>query len=182
MWCPKCGAEYREGFFVCAGCECSLVEESPFGEESLPKERKISTVDWTLLTTVNTDIEAAALEALLEENGIPVLKKYIGAAEYMKIYMGMVTLGVKIYVPETRFHEAEDLISERLSVGRQINEDTVPVVMGDGNAEISGGKTFDNRNCLKRSAFSVPLALLLLFVVILPTVELVVYLINLWFD
>ncbi len=27
MWCPKCGAEYREGFTECADCHIPLVEE-----------------------------------------------------------------------------------------------------------------------------------------------------------
>jgi hypothetical protein len=27
MWCPKCGAEYREGFFECSDCKIPLTED-----------------------------------------------------------------------------------------------------------------------------------------------------------
>jgi hypothetical protein len=29
MFCPKCGAEYREGFYRCVDCEVDLVDEAP---------------------------------------------------------------------------------------------------------------------------------------------------------
>lgn len=40
-WCPKCGAEYREGLTTCAKCQAALVEERPpaprrLWRESLP--------------------------------------------------------------------------------------------------------------------------------------------------
>jgi len=35
MWCPKCKAEYREGFTVCADCGCELAPAS--SQEALEK-------------------------------------------------------------------------------------------------------------------------------------------------
>ena len=29
MWCPKCDAEYRDGFFHCNTCNVDLVEANP---------------------------------------------------------------------------------------------------------------------------------------------------------
>lgn len=29
MYCPKCGREYRDGFYRCADCNVDLVEEKP---------------------------------------------------------------------------------------------------------------------------------------------------------
>lgn len=120
MWCPKCGGEYREGYFFCADCACPLVEE-------LEKEPELerdpdSNDEWCFLTTVSSDIEAGSLEALMEENDIPVLKKYPGASGYLKVFMGMVTTGVKLYVPESNIQTATTLLSECLSAGKHIND------------------------------------------------------------
>lgn len=36
MYCPKCKAEYREGFTYCKSCDAELVEGSPAIEEAQP--------------------------------------------------------------------------------------------------------------------------------------------------
>ena len=89
MWCPACRAEYRQGYFICADCGCPLVEELETQQED-PCVQEIPPEKYSFLTTVSSEIEAGALEALLAQNKIPVLKKYPGCSEYLKVYMGMV--------------------------------------------------------------------------------------------
>lgn len=37
-WCPKCGAEFREGFFSCNSCHVPLIDHKPDGTETVPPE------------------------------------------------------------------------------------------------------------------------------------------------
>lgn len=63
MFCPKCRAEYREGFSVCSDCEIDLVEVLP--EEEGPKFIDFKEV----LATYNPG-DVALLKSLLESEGI----------------------------------------------------------------------------------------------------------------
>ena len=49
MYCPKCGAEFREGFFECSDCLVPLVENLPLEDpkpivENLPPEEPKPTI------------------------------------------------------------------------------------------------------------------------------------------
>ena len=49
MYCPKCGSEFREGFFECSDCLVPLVENLPSGDpkpivEELPPEEAEPTI------------------------------------------------------------------------------------------------------------------------------------------
>lgn len=37
-WCPKCGAEFREGFTTCNSCHVPLIDHEPDGTEEVPPE------------------------------------------------------------------------------------------------------------------------------------------------
>ncbi len=62
------------------------------------------------LTTATNSLEAETLEALLQANKIPVLKKFREAGAYLEIYMGTSNFGVDIYVPSDLLEEAQDII------------------------------------------------------------------------
>ncbi|MDO4270540.1 MAG: hypothetical protein Q4C72_06400 [Eubacteriales bacterium] len=36
-WCPKCRAEYREGFTTCNTCHIPLIDHEPDGTEQIPE-------------------------------------------------------------------------------------------------------------------------------------------------
>lgn len=105
-WCPKCKTEYRQGFKTCSDCKSELVEEL----EQIMKNEIYDYDREIYLTSAANSVEAEMIEALLNSNGIPVLKKFREAGDYLKIYMGGTNLGVDLYVPSKLFEKAKDII------------------------------------------------------------------------
>lgn len=110
-WCPKCGSEYREGFDYCSECNVKLVESLEAGTQE-PKDE----IHEEYLTTASDEEEAGMLEALLQSNDIPVLRKYRGAGEYVKLYMGNSAFGIDIYVPSNLKKKSKEIIDSRFDV------------------------------------------------------------------
>ena len=106
-YCPKCGSEYREGFITCSDCNSELVDklEHPEGEAEPQYEKE------TFLLSVGGSMEADMIEALLNSNHIPVLKKFRDAGDYLKIYMGGTIYGVDIYVPAQLLGKAQEIVA-----------------------------------------------------------------------
>jgi hypothetical protein len=63
MFCPKCRAEYREGFTVCADCEIDLVDV-------LPEVEKPEFIDFKEVLTTYNPRDVAFIKSLLESEGI----------------------------------------------------------------------------------------------------------------
>ena len=73
MFCPKCRAEYREGFTECSDCKVPLVSElPPEPEPEIEDEETVESV--TVLTTGNPMIVALA-KSLLDDAKIPYFVK-----------------------------------------------------------------------------------------------------------
>ena len=107
-WCPKCRAEYRQGFKICSDCNTDLVDE-------LEQIKKNSGTEYddeaAYLTSVSNRIEAEMIEALLNSHGIPVLKKSREAGGYLDIYMGATIFGLDLYVPSKLLKKAKEIIA-----------------------------------------------------------------------
>jgi hypothetical protein len=67
MYCPKCGAEYREGFAECADCQIPLVAQKPVEPEATgdPELQLVTVLEST------DPLVIASAKGLLEEAGIP---------------------------------------------------------------------------------------------------------------
>jgi hypothetical protein len=63
MFCPKCKAEYREGFSSCADCDIDLVSE-------LPPEPSEEYVDLINLKTYSSRHDAELAKSFLSVNGV----------------------------------------------------------------------------------------------------------------
>lgn len=83
MFCPQCGAEYREGFTTCSECEVALAAEPPVKEAE---------AEWRELVTVWSAVDHArtlVATSLLEEEGIP----HFVRGEQLQDLFGMGRLG-----------------------------------------------------------------------------------------
>ncbi len=63
MFCPKCRAEYEEGFTTCSECRVELTAE-------LPPEDELEYVDWVVVLTTGDTNEALVAESVLGAAGI----------------------------------------------------------------------------------------------------------------
>jgi hypothetical protein len=67
MFCPKCRAEYREGFTVCGDCGTTLVPELP---PEPPKETPSGGVDFEEVLGFMDEGVVAIVKSLLDEEEI----------------------------------------------------------------------------------------------------------------
>lgn len=84
------------------------------------------------LLTAADSIEAGMIEALLNANDIPVLKKYKESGGYIKIVMGDSIYGVDLYVPAELLDKACEIIENSREASQDdafpynvISEDTI---------------------------------------------------------
>lgn len=114
-WCPKCKAEYREGFTECSTCHVPLVDTLP--EENATSERE----DFVLpdgmekpiaVYTASNRLEAETICDLLREHDIAVLDRP-AAFRQIQAYAGSdARFGVEIIVDASQTAQARALIDE----------------------------------------------------------------------
>lgn len=105
-FCPKCKAEYRKGFKICADCNEKLVDVL---EEDKKNDYKNGSEKWVYLMSTYNDVEADIVIGLLNNYGIKAIKQYSGPYQYLKVYMGT-AFNVKILVPESLLNQAKEII------------------------------------------------------------------------
>ena len=115
-YCPKCKAEYRDGFKKCSACNVDLVESMPHKEISKSeKERenrhKIKPQpelgSEIPLVTIDEQIEFIYITSQLEVNEIPYRAMERGMGQYLRIYLGISYTGKTIFIDKKNFKQAE---------------------------------------------------------------------------
>lgn len=103
---------------------------------------------WVCVYGVAQEIEADIVVGLLEEEGIPVLKRYPGAGEFLKLASGL-TSGVDIYVPEASALRAGEILERGDTLGVEASEDewnAPPQSVADESREEAAEKVSETRN------------------------------------
>lgn len=75
------------------------------------KEKKASWRDGVYLCTAADNLQADILESKLRGEGIPCIRRYEGAGNYVEIFTGINTVnGIDLYVPEDKLEDAKNVI------------------------------------------------------------------------
>ncbi len=102
MFCPECGAEYREGFKQCSDCQVPLVQEQPSHPEPLENLTLVEVFKAGNLITLSL------AESSLKESGIEYVVKG------QRLYAGGFPLNspVEIQVAEEDEVKAREALTE----------------------------------------------------------------------
>jgi len=104
MFCPECGAEYREGILECSDCQTALVPEIPPEPQPGPKP-KLELV--TVLATGDPGRIAVA-KSLLEDSRIEYLTKDEGFHDLFPVSRFRIQIQVRLEDRE----EAGELLAD----------------------------------------------------------------------
>lgn len=146
-WCPNCKKEYGEDILLCKDCRIPLLDQQPepgYGTDGHPE---------ALLVSVSDSVEADNLEAMLTDADIPVLRRYRGSGQYLKVYMGKTRLGVDLYVPGSDLERAR-LVLDAIYSGQE---------MGDAEAVSGEQKLFKESRGYNRKRRVIAWILVFLF-------------------
>lgn len=114
-WCPKCKAEYREGFTECSTCQVPLVDTLP--EENEVPEREEFVLPEGMekpiaVYTAKNRLEAETVCDLLRDHDIAVFDRP-AAFRQIQAYSGAdARFGVEILVDASQTARARELIEE----------------------------------------------------------------------
>lgn len=104
MYCPSCGAEYREGFERCRDCDEALVPELPAPPEPRPEltfETVLESTDPGALSLAKSVLDAAGIE-------VSTVGENAGALFSGNPFFGR----VRLQVESSRLEEAKRLLAD----------------------------------------------------------------------
>lgn len=108
MFCPKCKAEYREGFSRCADCDIDLVPE--LSPEPEPSVEYVEYIDFIKIITFSSWHEAELAKGFLSVKGINAV---VFGDDYGGIQPGLsFSTGVKLLVKEEDAEKAKGILHD----------------------------------------------------------------------
>lgn len=118
MYCPKCRAEYRQGFTRCTDCDADLVDSPPLGSEVELREEGFT--DPLARLWMDTDpVLYSALTAALSDAQIPFFDNppadfdnWLSSPTHNILSVGIPHFDIR--VPESRLEAAKDILQSLL--------------------------------------------------------------------
>ncbi len=98
MFCPKCRAEYREGFSVCVDCNSDLVDE-------LPTEEEPEFIDYVEVMGTYNPADVALIKSILDAENITY---YFNAEHFMNVRP--LAEPVRLMVKKDEAERAEEIL------------------------------------------------------------------------
>jgi len=120
MFCPKCGTEYREGFYVCVDCNSDLVDE-------LPPEEEPEFTDYVEIMGTYNPADIALIKSILDSENITY---YFNAEHFM--YVQPLAQPVKLMVRTDEAEKAKEIL-------RDLNLAITGVDLRKGNDDSENG-------------------------------------------
>lgn len=124
MYCPNCKSEFRDGLEFCSTCNCTLVEELT-DEETKDVPIELLNENEVFLINLRNEYEADIIESILGSNSIKSSRKHRDAGGYLSIYMGNSIEGVDIYVLESEYEVAMELVKTEQEVSLEEDNEAV---------------------------------------------------------
>ena len=121
MFCPECGAEYREGFDRCTDCDVSLVNEAPPAEEheAPPYVQVFETSEIDVIPVIKSILRGA--EIPFETGGEAMMNLF--PSDLLGPMMSRPSSEIHFSVPEDRAEEARQLLTIQPLEADQLAED-----------------------------------------------------------
>lgn len=112
MYCPQCGAEFREGYDRCADCDIPLVRE-------LPPEPSHETPEYETVLATSELAVIPLVKSLLDSAEIPYItqgESLIFPSEGLSLYRKDSPGQVLVRVPKDRAEEAHQLLEQEAEI------------------------------------------------------------------
>lgn len=116
MFCPKCGAEYREGFDRCADCGIELTSEPPASSKRDPWV-EIWRGSASQATVVQGALGSAGIETMSPDETLSFLQGEIGEAGWV----------LRILVRESDASAAREILEGKDRLAGEADGDPSPV-------------------------------------------------------
>ncbi len=114
MICPKCNAEYRDGFYTCADCNVRLVAYEESDVDSQATDNSVDPSELTLVPIIDTHDSIFLDEAVcvLEERGIPYVVHSGTAVDLTASDFRNLSWRAILSVPMSAVEEARNVIQQ----------------------------------------------------------------------